>query len=145
MFGHGEIATAFCCGRATGARFSGATLISGLNGTPTGFTTPAFTTNGWFLGGGAEVAVARGWFWRTEYRYARYRNEVLLEQGGSVFTADDRRRQFQLRQDIAALVVYVVDGDDDCRRKHRDEADGHDQVGQPVLDGGVPEYARQHG
>ena len=30
------------------------------------------TTSGWFIGGGAEAQVWQGWFWRNEYRYARY-------------------------------------------------------------------------
>jgi outer membrane immunogenic protein len=71
-------------GGYTGARFSGTTLLNGLSGLPSGFTTAAFTTNGWFLGGGAEVAVAPGWFWRNEYRYASYRNQAVPEQGNVI-------------------------------------------------------------
>jgi opacity protein-like surface antigen len=56
-------------------------LVSGLTGAPLGFTTPAFNANGWFLGGGAEVAMAAGWFWRNEYRYASYGNQSVPEQG----------------------------------------------------------------
>jgi opacity protein-like surface antigen len=29
------------------------------------------------------VAVAPGWFWRTEYRYARYRNTTLPDTNGA--------------------------------------------------------------
>ena len=47
-----------------------------LNGAPSGFSTPAFTANGWFLGGGVETSLLPGWFWRTEYRYAYYGNKT---------------------------------------------------------------------
>jgi opacity protein-like surface antigen len=43
-----------------------------LAGVPSGFTTPAFNVHGWFLGGGAEVAIMPSLFWRNEYRLARY-------------------------------------------------------------------------
>jgi outer membrane immunogenic protein len=48
-------------------------------GTNSGFVTPAFTTNGWFLGGGVEAALGRGWFWRNEYRYASYGNRTVAD------------------------------------------------------------------
>ncbi len=71
-------------GGYTSARFSGTTIVVSTSGVPNGNTTPAFTTNGWFLGGGAEVAVAPGWFWRNEYRYANYRNQAIPEQGNII-------------------------------------------------------------
>jgi outer membrane immunogenic protein len=30
-----------------------------------GYTTPSFTANGWFLGGGVESSLGSGWFWRN--------------------------------------------------------------------------------
>ena len=66
-------------GGYTAARFSGTTLVNSLTGAPLGESTSAFTANGWFVGGGAEVAVAPGWFWRNEYRYAHYSNQAVPE------------------------------------------------------------------
>jgi outer membrane immunogenic protein len=66
----------------TSAHFSGTDLVVTFTGAPSGFTTASFTTGGWFLGGGAEVAVAPGWFWRTDYRYASYANRTLDENPG---------------------------------------------------------------
>ena len=43
-----------------------------------GSNTPAFTTNGWFVGGGMEYAIAPGWFWRNEYRYSRFDTASFL-------------------------------------------------------------------
>jgi outer membrane immunogenic protein len=63
----------------TSARFSGTNFLYVTNGAPSGQTLPAFTTNGWFLGGGLETSVAPNWFWRTEYRYAYYGNKNLVE------------------------------------------------------------------
>ncbi|HMJ40960.1 MAG TPA: outer membrane beta-barrel protein [Pseudolabrys sp.] len=74
----------------TSARFSGTNMVftvTPFSGTASGNTTPAFTTNGWFLGGGMEVAVGSGWFWRNEYRYARYKNQTLADTG-PVIAAD---------------------------------------------------------
>jgi hypothetical protein len=34
------------------------------------FSTPAFTTSGYFLGGDLEYEVFRGWNWNNEYRLA---------------------------------------------------------------------------
>ena len=67
-------------GGYTSARFSSTaqtTLFAPI--TPNGATTPSFTTNGWFLGGGVETSVASNWFWRTEYRYAYYNNTAIAE------------------------------------------------------------------
>ena len=50
-----------------------------FTGRTRGLTTPAATTNGWFLGGGVETSVAPNWFWRTEYRYAYYGSKTLTE------------------------------------------------------------------
>jgi len=74
----------------TSARFSSANMVATnppAAGTASGNATPSFTTNGWFLGSGAEIAVAPGWFWRTEYRYASYANK-LLSDAGPIIAAD---------------------------------------------------------
>ncbi len=58
-------------GGATGTRFS-----AGTNPSFTGYSTPSFTTNGWFFGGGTEFALSPvlppGWFLRSEYRYSYF-------------------------------------------------------------------------
>lgn len=44
---------------------------------------PAFTTDGWFVGGGVETGfnffgiLPKGFFLRSEYRYASYENKTL--------------------------------------------------------------------
>jgi outer membrane immunogenic protein len=63
----------------TGSRWSGSNLsltFVGFGGQPAS-TTPGFTTNGWFIGGGIEVMFAPGWFWKNEYRYADYNTTNL--------------------------------------------------------------------
>jgi outer membrane immunogenic protein len=44
-----------------------------------GLTTPAFTTDGWFIGGGVDAALGSGWFWRNEYRSARYDSQTVTD------------------------------------------------------------------
>jgi outer membrane immunogenic protein len=65
----------------TGARFSGANMVTSGAGIFNGNSTPAFTASGWFLGGGVETAVSPGWFWRNEYRYAYYGSKTLTDTG----------------------------------------------------------------
>ena len=36
---------------------------------------------GWFIGGGLEVAMHGGWFWRSEVRYSDYSKDVRSESG----------------------------------------------------------------
>ena len=74
---------AYVNGGYTSARFSGADMVTTFAGAPTGFSTQAFTTSGWFVGGGTETVVAPGWFWRNEYRYARYSNKTLADTDGT--------------------------------------------------------------
>ncbi len=66
-------------GGYAGARFSGTTQVLVFPpsvGVPNG-TTPAFTANGWFLGGGVEAVIAPNLFWRNEYRVARYGSKTI--------------------------------------------------------------------
>ncbi len=65
----------------TQARFGGAGLINSIEDSPSGVYTSGFTSNGWFLGGGAEAEFAPGWFWRAAYRYAEYGSRELPELG----------------------------------------------------------------
>jgi outer membrane immunogenic protein len=75
-------------GGYTGARFSGADMFSIVTVTNTGFSTQAFTANGWFVGGGIETGfdffgmLGKGWFWRNEYRYASYASKTVTDTNG---------------------------------------------------------------
>jgi outer membrane immunogenic protein len=68
----------------TQARFSGANMVNTFTGASTAFSTPETTFNGWFLGGGLEVAVTPNLFWRNEYRFSRYQNETLPDTNGAI-------------------------------------------------------------
>lgn len=61
------------------AHFTAANMVTSFLGVPSGFSTPAFWHGGWFIGGGTEMALHTGWFWRTEYRYADYGSTVLTD------------------------------------------------------------------
>jgi len=65
------------------AHFAGGNLISQVTppgvGAATGFVTPSTNRGGWFLGGGTEMKVYPGWFWRNEYRFAQYSSTSLTE------------------------------------------------------------------
>jgi outer membrane immunogenic protein len=75
-------------GGYSGSRWSGATELANAAGIVTGapvFTTPSFTRNGFFVGGGVENNLnifgisAPGWFMKTEYRAAYYDRVTLAE------------------------------------------------------------------
>ena len=42
-------------------------------------TETATDAGGWFLGGGLEVAMHDGWFWRSEVRYSDYSKDGITE------------------------------------------------------------------
>jgi outer membrane immunogenic protein len=44
-------------------------------------TLASYDAGGWFIGGGLEVAMHGGWFWRSEVRYSDYSNDVRSESG----------------------------------------------------------------
>ena len=92
-------------GGYTSARFSGTDLVSAFTGLPRNVATPAFTTNGWFLGGGVETSLAPNWFWRTEYRYAYYGNKVIAE---SPTTFDINFKPTV--QTVTSQIVYKFNG-----------------------------------
>jgi outer membrane immunogenic protein len=69
-------------GGYSGAEFSSATL-GNFGGAPIS-TTPSFTRNGWFVGGGVEnqlgvLGFGPNWFMKTEYRVADYGRATLTE------------------------------------------------------------------
>ena len=45
------------------------------------------TAGGWFLGGGLEVAMHDGWFWRSEVRYSEYSKDARVITGAPVASA----------------------------------------------------------
>jgi outer membrane immunogenic protein len=64
----------------TQAHFSSATMHSMLTTAPFfGLSTPSFTADGWFIGGGVEASLGSGWFWRNEYRRANYGSETVTD------------------------------------------------------------------
>ena len=63
----------------TQARFSDAPMVSTFNGAATPFSTAAFTTSGYFLGGGVEYEVLPGWNWKNEYRVSSYDSRTLRD------------------------------------------------------------------
>jgi outer membrane immunogenic protein len=48
---------------------------------PPGFNRSDYNADGWFLGGGLEVAMHGGWFWRSEVRYSDYSKSGMNETG----------------------------------------------------------------
>ena len=68
----------------THAHFNGASMSSSLaGGGPTGFATSDYSSGGWFIGSGLEVAVVDGWYWRSEIRYADYSKQTLTDTNGA--------------------------------------------------------------
>jgi len=103
-------------GGYTSARFSSASMHdagAGLIAPPgaaTGDTTPSFTANGWFLGGGTDMALTSfgpGWYWRNEYRYAYYKNHVLTDTGTNAFLPINNSFNFKPTvQTVTTQLVY---------------------------------------
>ena len=46
---------------------------------PSGAHRDSYEAGGWFLGGGLEVAMHDGWFWRSEVRYSEYNKDGINE------------------------------------------------------------------
>lgn len=66
----------------TKTQFSGAALHNSYTGAPLpNARLESYDAGGWFLGGGLEVAMHSGWFWRSEVRYADYSREARAETG----------------------------------------------------------------
>jgi outer membrane immunogenic protein len=67
----------------TQTHFGGGSLSStGFAAVPAGAHLDSYDAGGWFLGGGLEVAMHGGWFWRSEVRYADYSKDVRVETAG---------------------------------------------------------------
>ncbi len=66
----------------TQTHFSGAALHNSYTGAPLpNARLESYDAGGWFVGGGLEVAMHSGWFWRSEGRYADYSKEARTESG----------------------------------------------------------------
>jgi outer membrane immunogenic protein len=66
----------------TQTHFGGASLNNSFSGAPAGGRLGSYDAGGWFVGGGLEVAMHGGWFWRSEVRYADYSKDVRAETLG---------------------------------------------------------------
>jgi outer membrane immunogenic protein len=103
---------AYLEGGYTSARFSstslsGPVVLAGL--VPSGLGTPAFTQNGWFVGGGTEYAlssIANGLFWRNEYRYAQYGAQLLPDTVPGTATAYNTFHVKPAVQTVTSQLVY---------------------------------------
>jgi outer membrane immunogenic protein len=91
----------------TQTHFSGGPLRNSYTGNPLpNGHLESYDADGWFIGGGLEVALHNGWFWRNEARYADYSEDVRHETGISPV--------FQLNFDptvatVTSGVVYKFD------------------------------------
>ncbi len=67
----------------TQTHFDSASMIDTTTGLASGFSTPAFSASGWFLGGGMETPLSfflpAGWFMRSEYRYSYFGTHNLAD------------------------------------------------------------------
>jgi outer membrane immunogenic protein len=100
-------------GGYTGSQWSGTTQSSVLGG-PAVFTTPSFTRNGWFVGGGVENNLdifgftAPGLFMKTEYRASYFDNATLPETfaGTTIPTGFAITMNNALVQTVTTSLVY---------------------------------------
>jgi outer membrane immunogenic protein len=74
---------AYLNGGYSSAHFSATQMVNTRFFTTTGFSTPAKTTHGGFLGGGLEAGVTANLFWRNEYRLATYADRTLPDTNGA--------------------------------------------------------------
>lgn len=88
------------------AYFSGTSVVTTFTGATSFFTTPAFNTGGGFIGVGMETNIARGWFLRGEFRYARY-GSTDIPQVNSVTGARQANIRFDPEVQTGTMsVVY---------------------------------------
>lgn len=87
------------------AHFTGADMVNTFSGLSSGFSTPAVSRGGWFVGTGVEFVLRPGWLWRTEYRYADY-GAVTLTDTNAIGTAANSIRFRPVEQTIRGELVY---------------------------------------
>jgi outer membrane immunogenic protein len=91
----------------TMAHFTGTTMFFVATAAPFGgFTTPSFTADGWFLGGGVEAQLSGGWFWRNEYRYASYGSESVSDT--SPLAGALIRNNINFKPDVQTITTQLV-------------------------------------
>jgi outer membrane immunogenic protein len=96
----------------SGSQWSGAAFSTLAAAAAPVFTTPSFTRNGFFVGGGVENSLnifglaAPGWFMKTEYRAAYYDRITLPETfvGGGLTGAADTFKPWV--QTVSTSLVY---------------------------------------
>jgi outer membrane immunogenic protein len=94
----------------TRAHFTGANMVTAFLGTtPTGFSTPAFSRGGSFVGGGMEAVVRPGWFWRVEYRFTDYGTAVLTDTNAFTGARQAKITFHPLEQSVRTELVYKFD------------------------------------
>ena len=89
------------------ASMSGPVVLAGF--VPSGLVTPAFTRDGWFIGGGTEymlTSIANGLFWRNEYRYAQYGTQVLTDTVPGTAIAFNSINFKPVVQTVTTQIVY---------------------------------------
>jgi outer membrane immunogenic protein len=96
----------------TQAQFDGINLSGPIDFDPT-FSIGAHTYNGWFIGGGTEIALSglfglplpTGLFWRSEYRFSSYNsaNLAVLDTSGAQFGTENMHPYVQT---ITTSLVY---------------------------------------
>jgi outer membrane immunogenic protein len=89
-------------------RFDGVNLVDVIHGTPSGFTLPAHTYNGGFVGGGTEIAVQSlpGLYWRSEYRLASYGSADLQASFNGVAQTGQFEHMSKNVQTITTSLVW---------------------------------------
>jgi len=79
-------------GGYTKIRFGQVDYANFVSGAANNSSLPATTYSGWFLGGGVEYRIFNGWFARTEYRLAEYRERTVTNMatttGAALATAE---------------------------------------------------------
>ena len=70
---------------------------------PTGFAHRRHSSGGWFIGSGLEVAVAGGWYWRSEVRYADYSKMMLTDTNSAA-----RSRQYHFNPVVETATSEIV-------------------------------------
>ena len=97
-----------------GPRSGVANTFASSFGGPTVAFIGSHTYNGWFLGGGTEIALSGlfglplppGLFWRSEYRYSSFNSAnlpIILTPGGAVFGFENTKPYVQT---VTSALVY---------------------------------------
>jgi outer membrane immunogenic protein len=101
----------YLSGGYTQAHFDQTDFVSAIGGIPVGFSSPAQTYHGWFLGSGFEygmnfLPVLQGLFLRTEYRYSTFNAEDIefVTSAGAPFGEGVNSKKFT--QSVRTSLVW---------------------------------------